>query len=240
MAAASAGLVWRAFALPKAGHGREELEDAFAGDPEAGRFAVADGASESAFAALWAELLVQEFVHQRGRLADWLVSVRQRWHERCQKADMPWYLEEKFAQGAFATFLGVFFRGGRRWQAGVVGDCCLLHVRSGQLRRAFPMRRSQDFSNRPALLCSRPQGAGKQIKVSLLSGPWRADDVMLLATDALAQWFLRKVEEGNKPWEEALRVGTDEEFAAWIGPMRESKEIRNDDTTLMVIQSALL
>jgi len=41
---------WRALGLPKRGHSAEEYEDAFAGDPKVGRFAVADGASESSFA----------------------------------------------------------------------------------------------------------------------------------------------------------------------------------------------
>ena len=43
-------LRWRALSLPKQGHATDEYEDAWAADPAAGRFAVADGASESVFA----------------------------------------------------------------------------------------------------------------------------------------------------------------------------------------------
>ena len=56
-------LCWQPFGLPKRGHSAEEYEDAFAADPRTGRFAVADGASESSFAALWAQLLVNGFVY---------------------------------------------------------------------------------------------------------------------------------------------------------------------------------
>ena len=38
------------------------LADRAAGDPVRGRFAVADGATESAHAGLWASLLVKDFV----------------------------------------------------------------------------------------------------------------------------------------------------------------------------------
>jgi hypothetical protein len=38
-------LGYRAFCLPRRGHTAEECQDACAGDPERGRFAVADGAS---------------------------------------------------------------------------------------------------------------------------------------------------------------------------------------------------
>ena len=47
-------LQWQSLSLPKRGHSPEEYEDALAGDPRSGRFAVADGASESSFAGLWA------------------------------------------------------------------------------------------------------------------------------------------------------------------------------------------
>ena len=47
---------------PKSGNTASEYEDAYAVKPEALRFAVADGASETSFARQWAELLVEGFV----------------------------------------------------------------------------------------------------------------------------------------------------------------------------------
>ena len=51
----------RAFWLPRRGHGPAEYEDALAIDDRAGRYAVADGASEGCFTDLWARLLVIPF-----------------------------------------------------------------------------------------------------------------------------------------------------------------------------------
>src|SRR5829696_7044340 len=71
-------LCWRHFLVPKSGHAAEECEDAIAGDPSAGRFAVADGASESYAAGHWARLLVDAFV-TTGPAGDWLKDPREAW-----------------------------------------------------------------------------------------------------------------------------------------------------------------
>ena len=228
-------LNWRAFTAPKAGGVLSELEDAHAGDVQAGRFAVADGASESAFAAAWADLLVERYVANGGRWSNWLLPARQTWEQQCRQPDLPWYLEEKLAEGAFATLLGVSFRSPRQLQAAAVGDCCLFHVRGNVLRRAFPIERSQDFGLRPALLCSRRSLANEKTKRCQLRCDWRRRDLLLLATDALAQWFLKRAEDGATPWTECLELASQEQFDAWMMRLRNDKLIRNDDATLMVI-----
>jgi hypothetical protein len=63
-------LHWRSFLVPKDGHAADECEDAVAGDPAVGRFAVSDGASESFAAGEWARLLVEAFVGG-GPAGDW-------------------------------------------------------------------------------------------------------------------------------------------------------------------------
>ncbi len=235
MSAALPSLVWRAFAAPKAGNAPTEFEDAFAGDPEFGRFAVADGATESVFAGTWAKLLADGCVSQRGPWSGWLPTARRQWAEQCQREDMPWYLEEKYAEGAFAALLAVWFRGPDRWHAAAVGDACLFHVRNHELLRAFPVRHSRDFGNRPMLLGSHDPGRSKRIKRRRLQSDWHAGDHLLLATDALAHWFLKEAEQGRRPWTELLRLETNDEFAAWLECRRNENEIRNDDVTLICI-----
>ena len=50
MASADSPLRWSVLRLPKQGNTDAEYEDAWAADAAAGRFAVADGASETSFA----------------------------------------------------------------------------------------------------------------------------------------------------------------------------------------------
>lgn len=61
----------------------EEYEDASAVDPAQGRFALADGASESSFAAAWARLLVSGFVAcpvpWTRRWTQWLPPLQAEW-----------------------------------------------------------------------------------------------------------------------------------------------------------------
>ena len=54
------------FWVVRRGHRPEEYEDAFASDDAAGRYAVADGDTESCFAGLWARLLAEGFVRAAG------------------------------------------------------------------------------------------------------------------------------------------------------------------------------
>jgi hypothetical protein len=234
---------WRAFSTPKGGHGPEEYEDAFAG--KGGRFAVADGASESSFARRWAELLVEGFV---GSADDevtpgWLAPLRRRWAAEVDALELDWFAEEKRALGAFATFLGLILRKQARgqegrWQALAVGDSCLFQVRRGRLVGSFPVRRSADFCIRPALLGSRG-AAGRSASGQVVSqaGRWEAGDRFFLITDALAEWFLRNHEGGHKPWQTLARLlaGTDGELTRFVEQLRSQKEIKNDDVTLLMV-----
>ena len=234
---------WRSFSLVKQGHGADEYEDAAAADGARGRFAVADGASESSFAALWAGLLAREFVRaplgRRRRWAAWLPPLRARWAKELDGRALPWYAEEKLRVGAFATFLGLVVRPSR-WRAVAVGDSCLFHLREGRLLRAFPLSRSDEFGNTPRLVGSRaPEPDAIEHQQLRAQGHCRADDRFLLATDALAQWFLRQVEGGNEPWPAVNRLleppADDAVFASWIDKLRESEGLRNDDVTLLVL-----
>lgn len=231
-------VTWRAFSAPKAGNRPEEMEDAFAANAGLGRFAVADGASESALAGGWARLLADFYVQTTGCWSRWLPASRERWQEQCPQGDLPWYVEEKIADGASATLLGLSFCRPHRWQATAVGDSCLFHVRQGRLVRAFPVQHSTDFGNQPPLLCSQVHYPRQRLKrCRLRRGEWTAGDYLLLMTDALAQWFLHTVEKGGMPWQDCLRLADQQEFAAWLQGIRKAGNIRNDDVTLLLVET---
>lgn len=239
MPAALPTLASRMFQLPKAGHSVAEYEDAFAGDPAQGRFAIADGASESAFADVWAQILVNAFVQTPGPWSGWLTAARERWSAQVQERQLSWYAETKFEEGAFAAMLGIAFAEGR-WRAIAVGDCCLFQVRDRRLLCGFPLRHSREFGNRPSLLASRArQSAEPRTRRIHFQGDFHAGDVVFLMTDALAQWFLKEVEEGRQPWRDLQAIVAEEQFGAFIDNLREAKHLRNDDVTLVSIQSQI-
>jgi hypothetical protein len=246
MATAHPLLCWQSFHLVKAGNAPVDYEDAFAADAGRARFAVADGATEASFAAEWARLLSEGFVaapKAPWRDLAWLAAARQRWSTKVDAMSLPSYALEKRQQGAFATFVGVAFRApGRKapgiWRALAIGDSCLFHIRAGQLKRAFPLSRAEQFGTRPGLVGSRASGFEIGNDRDLAGGCWRGGDRFLLMTDALAQWFLRQSEVGAEPASElvALLTQTDAQaaFAGWV-EQRRREHMRNDDVTMLVI-----
>lgn len=234
----SAPWSWKALAVPKRGHAADEYEDAWAADGAAGRFAIADGASESAYAAPWARLLTEEFAAAGGPPgnANWLAQPRRRWATAVDGTKLPWYGEAKREQGAFAAFLGLALGpaadSGGPWTAMAVGDCCLFQVRDGALIHAFPLTGSAEFSNQPPLLCSR---AGPAPVPRWSAGEWRTGDRFLLMTDALAQWFLSVHEARREPWDEVEAPQGEKAFTAFVEQCRDRRVLRNDDVTIMVV-----
>jgi hypothetical protein len=236
--------------LPRRGNSAQEYEDASACAPDHGRFAIADGASESSFAGLWAQLLVEGFVQVPASQSDawsaWLPPLQERWLTEVSCRPLPWFAQNKVQQGAFATFVGLSLRRtglrGRRWRwrAVAVGDACFFLVREGVLQRAFPVAQARDFGNTPWLLGSRGDTdttlAGKEVRAR---GELRPTDRLWLMTDALAQWFLQEIEAGHQPWEileSVLAAPTPAEaFSCFVEEQRNAGTLHNDDVTLVAI-----
>ena len=90
---------------PRRGYDPADYEDAFAANAVAGRFAVADGATEGCFTDLWARLLVGDFVAGSAREAacwpDGLPALQDRWLSEVSARRLPWYAESSVSQGAF-------------------------------------------------------------------------------------------------------------------------------------------
>jgi hypothetical protein len=235
----------RTFWLPKRGSSAAEYEDAASGDSSRGRFAVADGASESSFAAEWARMLVEGFVAQRtpmlGPWSSWLPAVQQRFAATTNSAALSWYSEMKAQMGAQAAFLGLAIGASDEWtgewQAVTIGDCCLFQVRDDQLRIGVPVENSADFGLQPSLLSSLsgtlPSSVSGERRAA---GRWAPGDRFFLMTDALGPWFLRQHERGNQPWSHVERLlSSQAAFAEWVEGLRGRQQIRNDDATLLIV-----
>ena len=189
-------------------------------DVEAGRYGVADGASEGCFTGDWARLLVESFV-RGGEITSWpasLPALQEQWDAEVRAQDLPWYAETGVNQGACSTFLGLVLEdsplpqagerlGARgapcRWQAVAVGDTCLLHTRGGTLLHAFPLDRSEQFHNFPKLVGSRmPVEAVLARQTLWLDGCGQPGDRLWMMTDALSQFCLGAIEAGGNPRDE--------------------------------------
>ncbi len=249
--------VVRAFSLPKAGNAPEEYEDAFwpvvpvDGEVEVLRLAVADGATETSFSGIWADILTQSYCKGelgKGNVNEELTPLQQEWRRRVGERPLPWYAEEKMRFGAFATLAGLNIEAGGIWSAFAVGDSCVFHLRGSRLERAFPIERAEQFDSRPVLLSSNPCSnvcVGDAVR-RIDDGLWQPGDAFYLMTDALACYFLRRWELRDDDPQEFLslfdEISNLEQFACRIELERAEttgdglRLMRNDDVTFMRCQ----
>jgi len=231
------------FMAQKMGSTSDECEDAWeAPEHPTGtrdfRCAIADGASESSFAKIWARLLVQAYAGGNlcaGSPGAGLTPVRAQWASQVGGSRLPWYAEEKAHRGAYAALLGLHLTDvaegiGGTWTGCAVGDCCLFLVRRNELHTCFPMDSSAEFSRRPTLISTHIDDTS--VVPTVRSGIWHDDDMFLLMTDALAKWFLSCTERGDKPWRMLQDVEGDL-FAMFISALRDDGTLQNDDVTLV-------
>ena len=247
------------FWLAKAGNRPEECEDASRvvypfrigmSGLDMVRTAISDGASESAFAKEWAKALTDAFVARppdlsgltEDSLKSWLEPGQKKWSDLVPWEHLPWHGEAKTRAGAFATLLGLTIgatpNNSRRlsWQAVAVGDSCLFVIRQDDLLLSFPLNDAAQFDNTPALVCSNPANAGGLWEgVRQHSGECEPGDRFILASDALACWFLAQNAAGEKPWEPLLDLDSPG-WDAWVGEQRRGGLMRNDDTTLVIFK----
>lgn len=219
------------------------------------RLVLADGATESYLAGQWAQTLVATVgADKHAQVADAIDKARDRWTsivsdyvaERAGSSrPLQWYEEPALERGAGATLLVVDMHcpvpgaGHSKWKAWAIGDSCVFLARKGRLARRFPVMASGDFGMRPTLVSSLKNDTRTLLEhMRRAHGTCLPDDTLLLMTDALAQWVL------DRPHERRARVGAclrwreeaqPEEFPAWIAELRAAGDVRNDDTTLMLV-----
>ena len=243
----------------KAGNRPEECEDSYAFDPLAcrvgsmgvneARIAVSDGASESAFARNWSQVLARAFVERPIGLSDldqpalesWLAPGQQAWDGTVPWDRIPWHGEAKARAGALATLLGLTISpagaGGLSWEAVAIGDCCLFIVRNGKLLLSFPLENAAQFNNTPVLICSNPannRGLGGHVRRE--RGDCAPGDLILLASDALACWMLEDHAQGGRPWDTLMALESHQAWEEWVNTRRQERIMKNDDTTLVIVE----
>jgi len=240
-------MFWKA----KSGNAAEEYEDALAAEAATGRFAVADGASESSYSGLWARILVEEFTHLPAGApfawTEWLPAVQARWASEIgeRPGQQAWFVQSKIASGSFATFAGLSITDGheKRWQSWAVGDSCVFQIRNNKIYNSFPLSRSDQFGVKPLLIGSRSSVTEiDQNRSDHISGGWETGDQFWLMTDALSQWFFSRNEAEAAPVRQVLRILAESEhnpdsFGNWAQKIRDSGDLHNDDVTLLIVEA---
>jgi hypothetical protein len=236
------------FLMPKDGAGVEECEDAVGVNVGAGRFALADGATEAFDAGSWARALASGWVGREeavsvGEFRAWVLEEGKRFEEAWAGRELPWYAEEKARAGSFAAFVGVSFAetaGGVRWRAVALGDACLVQRRGGAVVRALPLSDPEEFNASPVLVPSRGAALDGALQRAVeAEGAARAGDLFLLLSDAAAAWFLKLSLAADPLLEEfdsLLAASENGALAALIRAERAAGRIKDDDVAVVRIR----
>lgn len=241
----------RVFSIRIAKHGNtiDECEDAVAVDPRRAVVAVADGASSSFGAHLWAAALTQQFVKAPpkplsvGSFATWLGEARTNLMAKATseaagngEQSGGWWSEQGAREGAYSTIVGAAIM--TDGEARVATVMCLgdssAFVLTGApgeraVRRSLPYEDATQFGAHPSLLSSMPDRLHDE--PSWTTVPTAAGNLLVLASDAVAEWLLaepRRFQMFDEAEPEAI--------ANRLLTERTGGHIVNDDLTVAVLE----
>ncbi len=242
----------RLFKLAKdAGH-PEEDQDAYAADAARGIAAVADGVAAGIFAGQWARILTEATIAEppdpsdKEALAGWLAGRRRAWSAGIDVAELSWFQKPKLRDGAFSTLLWVEItpidesdrqpQDPWRLRAFAVGDSCLFHVRAGELLRTFPVEKAEELEADPVVIGSVDLNRDELLEFQWFEALCRPGDWLVLCTDAVADWALRRRDAGSLPNWEDYWAKTEAAWQEEVTALRNQREMRYDDATLLLLR----
>lgn len=216
-------------------------DDCYAGNESSQRFAVTDGASESYDSARWSRLLADAWVTGGAVVSRaGLKTLIREYEAACDPQSLSWSKRGAFERGSFATLLGVSTRGDIA-RIAAFGDSIVVGFPVDGATQSFPYSLAEEFDRRPLLLSTKADANEAvlqrlSVRTCLTSWPLVPGTTLLLMTDALGQWVLRR--NADAATRDLLRaIKTCEELQAFVRAERAGGAMRRDDTTLVHLQA---
>lgn len=237
--------------LQKRGLKPRDCEDAISTHVVRGRFAVADGATEAFDSRRWARALVKAWSLVRSldltadKTTESLTRLAESLDKKWRRPGLPWYVQERVSEGAYAAFIGLEMHrdggdGAHSWSAVSIGDCCLFLEENGRFTTGFPFDHADALSYHPHLLPSKlPEDIALLTNhVAFRRGVAKPGDSLILCSDAIAAWYLRFASQDQSYRAELARAlrGTDEVFATFVERERSAGNLKNDDVAFVYIE----
>ncbi|MDE0088374.1 MAG: hypothetical protein OXU23_21810 [Candidatus Poribacteria bacterium] len=239
------------FIAPKEGETLTDCQDAIELNEDKSRYAVADGATRSFYPKMWAELLVKDFCEEttlslkKENWNEWIESLQQKWLKQVVATVRE---TKRFmsidrlsrSESAASTFVGLEIdKTKAEWKAMIIGDSCLFHIATSELKESYLIKKSEDFTNRPESFASFAKDS--LCEPTFVTGQTNPGDIFILATDALAKWIIQHEEAGKleDALEQLISIDGEHEqqFKGFIEKARETEDLRlvNDDVAFLII-----
>lgn len=232
----------KAFIYHKRAEKYSDCQDCFRLNTQNNRIAVSDGMSQSIFPQWWAKILVDAFLETGKIPYDNILPYQIQWQNRVrdeiakQEAEgkNPWLLRDMFAErsGAGATICG-FEWDNNGWACQCLGDSCLIKIKEDYTIEIITSQKG-NFDNYPDYLDSFTEGRGEPVTVS---GDFNLKAI-LLVTDPFAELFQIHQNDSefiSKRLNEICNLSEHESFISLVENWRNSFNLHNDDSTLIII-----
>ncbi len=113
-------------------------------------------------------------------------------------------------------------------------------MREDKIAFAFPYTNPEQFKNSPYLIKSKEDN-GNLLHANTQVFPKRKlkeNDLLFFMSDAIALWFTEEIYQGRQPWNSLLNCFKEknETFIHWLSEMKKNKLIKNDDSTLLIVE----
>ena len=172
---------------------------------------------------------------------NWIVSVKN-FIQNLKDTNAPQYLiimnENALAQqkSAGATFCGIRFNG-NKWSGHVLGDSCLIEIVKNKIQNLYTSQNGDEFDNHPDYFDSNPlkNGKGKPFEIK---GVLSKSTSIIIVSDPFSDFLNEKRKLGNEEEyiKQLLSIENHDEFEELVAEWRDSFNMHNDDSTLVIIE----
>ncbi len=234
----------KAFITHKKSEEFEDCQDSFQLNPVTKSVAVSDGVSQSLYPKLWADLVANAYVNRNwecdspqmekamSNIWHWLVTpLVDRLRPFIRRI-----VQTKLNNGnvGAATLVGIRFKG-QKWEGKILGDSCLIEVYDNKIINIFSSKTNNQFDNHPDYFDAELRHQGK---VRNVSGELKPYTTLLLVSDPFSDLFEKAYEKDQdiSLIKELLKVKNENDFELLINYWRRFKSMKNDDSTMVVIE----
>jgi len=221
----------------------DTIEDSFKYDIERGIVVISDGASESYDSRTLSSLVCSEYLKQRRIDREWLTELIHTFDSNINLASLSWSKEAAYKRGSFATLLAIKKnRRNERVHIEAIGDSQAILVTGGEVVDTYPYKKAKEFQQRPQLISTvishnrfifRDDYSKKHKHVWDISAD--SEPTILCMTDALGDWTISSLENGDERWKALLTITNIDQFRDFVISEWNTKEMRKDDVTLVRI-----
>lgn len=236
---------YKAFILPHLGDPYRLCADRFSIREKEKAFAISDGVGNSLFPEVWAKSLCDDYVQTPGdficdnclcrekELIDLWEKIR---NERVESftSDELFIYEMGLGKADFAaaTFVGLSLSVDK-WFCWALGDSYLgILDQDYNIVKQIASMAGTPFDNYPEYFASK-KGLNNGAPISD-SGSIKDGRFFVLMSDAISDWFFSE-ERTTDQRKSLLDIETHEEYCSFIGDLRSKGELKDDDTTIVVL-----